>query len=124
MSAWGRYITARVDTARIQNRLCTGGELASSFAFDIGYVVMAPFEIAGGISEGSEGDGKAMFAYMILPVAGAAGLAADAILIATLPVTLPIMKFKARRHARRSALAFKEFTDLVVELEGPGQGKT
>ncbi|MDD5303176.1 MAG: hypothetical protein PHS14_08705 [Elusimicrobia bacterium] len=120
MSTWGRYITARVGAARAQNRLCSGGLLARSFAFDIGYVVMAPFEIAGSISEGSEGDGKAMFAYMILPVAGAIGLAADAILTVTLPVTLPTLKFKARRQTRRAALAFKEFTDLVVEFEGPG----
>jgi len=115
-SAWDRYIAARVDTARIVNRLCSGGLLARSLAFDVAYVVLAPFEIIGAFSPDENGD--AQYGLLLLPVGGAIGLASDAALTVASPVAFPAMKLKAGRRSRRQAAALKEFGDLVVELEG------
>lgn len=112
--AWDRYVSARASAARALDRTCLGEQLATSFGFDLVYVIAAPFEIIGAVSP--DENGKTTPSVALLPVAGAVGLASDSVFTAALPFATLSAKLRARRADR----AFKRFTDLVVELEKAG----
>lgn len=107
---WSSYASALSTHESARRRSCVGGYLAERSVADLLYVVLAPVWM---FSHGP--DENIRPARLLIPVAGAVGLATDPLFL----VVSPLAKWRLAGRARKAEAARDAFSQAVDGLEKP-----